>query len=1502
MSHIKISLALLLLCCYMLANVSQAVEKLEKAETVWAFEKAYPNLKTQFYIEGYVKDVMYDDGFMYIADSNEGFYEDIDLQSNEARLTIFTHEGLLVRKVKLTLELLFPEGDVDSFKISGAAFKDESILVVPVFGDNKLYLFEYDFKLQSVAKVEIKENLVIDITRLKDFEVDEYGYHLIFFTNVDDEVRLLSLDFEGNKIFDRSEFGFYNAVRSGFQIAFNGEGFYICGTTAITITDTYDSLFFLDNNGLVETYVDFGGCKDLKLFKNKLYSVERAISVLDFNLTEPAIECLSCIEDNNYDLLPAHSYASQRKIYLTEDYLFEANYIAAKKYIFENFKSKEGLISNFGSNNGFAGAGFGFKIDRVANKLLLDGVTLGDGLYDDDLRGTIDFNLSNNVLINLSDLYDIPAYSVAINNNEIAAVDYGDWNSDPNFHIYVDNENTEDGIISEHYIIPYTPEFPGVSSYGEELSDNYFIILSSDSDEHLKNEMTINIVKRQSKEVVHFTSSGLFSSFPVEAIFEGIQSELVNDTLTLYYTGVSHNNQEIFVGFQSYDISAEVPVLLAMDEVLSKDLYIVEKTNYLPSGEAQVQAKEYSNPKTYNNRIFTKTRREINEIGSIVDNKIVLYAEPKTIVKSSSTTLGESGGLITAYEFDLQGNLYFADNMNGRIQKLRPQEFLSNAKAIIIAGGGPYTGNSLWNATLMNGNFAYRTLQSQGYTKDRIKYFSEEDFDLDNNGELDDFAGAPTKENIAAALNEWASDADNVVVYMVDHGGADSFRLSQDSILEVSELNGWLTTLEGNMSGGLTVVYDACKSGSFIDDLSASGRTIITSSDVDENAYFLSQGAVSFSSFFWQNVFNGQSLGDSFSQARATIAGNPDVPQTPQLSVDGALLGEDVSVLANQYIGNGTDYAQDAPIIESVSAPQQINDTAQASLTATSITDEDGIGRVWGVIWPPNYQPPEGVAPVLDLPTVDFAKVIGTDNYTATYNSFTQAGEYKIAIFARDGFGNTSPPKVTSVTVNSPLSRKVVIIGGGKDGDSSNAQVEKLTEQAYEALIRQGYDNDSIYFIAPTASSTGTDGSNTLSNVEHAITTWAATQSSDVFVYLVGDSRSDGALKLTGDDSLVTDDDYLTITQLNTWLTTLQENIEGTISLLADMPNSGQLVSALQTQTEIKRIVMTSTANIEQVYWLDEPFASFSKYFWSQITSGSNLRDAFIYAKKALDFPITAQSPQLDDNHNGVANEKRDGRFARKHWLGVGIVTAGDEPAITQYNGATSNNVVELSDSSSLMLYVDEIVSTSEITQVLARIYAPSGDINTVMFEHVQGNNFQTTYDAFTQVGDYQITLEATNADGYFATPKTFVVKSSYVAPEPSDLYIEVSASTTSVNEGNSVTLNGSNSNDPDGNDLTYLWSQVSGPSVTLSTITSANSSFTAPEVSSDLAVVVRLTISQGSREVSSDISVTVKNIVEVTPPPPPKESGGSGGGAVNLYWLFVLMFISGWQKQNTMK
>jgi len=94
-----------------------------------------------------------------------------------------------------------------------------------------------------------------------------------------------------------------------------------------------------------------------------------------------------------------------------------------------------------------------------------------------------------------------------------------------------------------------------------------------------------------------------------------------------------------------------------------------------------------------------------------------------------------------------------------------------------------------------------------------------------------------------------------------------------------------------------------------------------------------------------------------------------------------------------------------------------------------------------------------------------------------------------------------------------------------------------------------------------------------------------------------------------------------------------------------------------------------------------------------------------------------------------------------------------------------------------------------------------------------------------------------------------------------------VAGNNLTVNEGSSVTLNGSASSDPDLDPLSYSWTQVSGPAVTLSGANTALPYFTAPFVGATGATLqFRLTVDDGFGGTNSAITtVTVNNIN--TPP-----------------------------------
>ncbi|MEQ8207852.1 MAG: choice-of-anchor B family protein [Woeseia sp.] len=99
-------------------------------------------------------------------------------------------------------------------------------------------------------------------------------------------------------------------------------------------------------------------------------------------------------------------------------------------------------------------------------------------------------------------------------------------------------------------------------------------------------------------------------------------------------------------------------------------------------------------------------------------------------------------------------------------------------------------------------------------------------------------------------------------------------------------------------------------------------------------------------------------------------------------------------------------------------------------------------------------------------------------------------------------------------------------------------------------------------------------------------------------------------------------------------------------------------------------------------------------------------------------------------------------------------------------------------------------------------------------------------------------------------------------------------ASSITVAENSSVTLDGSQSSDADGDTLTYAWQQTSGPAVTLTSTTTASTQFTAPTVASDALLQFRLTVSDpGGLSASATVSVTVTNNSS-------GGSGGAGGGA----------------------
>jgi hypothetical protein len=72
------------------------------------------------------------------------------------------------------------------------------------------------------------------------------------------------------------------------------------------------------------------------------------------------------------------------------------------------------------------------------------------------------------------------------------------------------------------------------------------------------------------------------------------------------------------------------------------------------------------------------------------------------------------------------------------------------------------------------------------------------------------------------------------------------------------------------------------------------------------------------------------------------------------------------------------------------------------------------------------------------------------------------------------------------------------------------------------------------------------------------------------------------------------------------------------------------------------------------------------------------------------------------------------------------------------------------------------------------------------------------------------------------------------------------------------VSLDGTRSFDPDGDSLTYAWTKLSGPAVTLKDPLTATPTFTADPVSQDTPIVLQLKVSDGTLSASAQTTVTL--------------------------------------------
>jgi PKD domain len=142
-------------------------------------------------------------------------------------------------------------------------------------------------------------------------------------------------------------------------------------------------------------------------------------------------------------------------------------------------------------------------------------------------------------------------------------------------------------------------------------------------------------------------------------------------------------------------------------------------------------------------------------------------------------------------------------------------------------------------------------------------------------------------------------------------------------------------------------------------------------------------------------------------------------------------------------------------------------------------------------------------------------------------------------------------------------------------------------------------------------------------------------------------------------------------------------------------------------------------------------------------------------------------------------------------------------------------------------------------------------------------NTATAKFDAPSVSANTELTFEltVTDNDGATATDSVTVTIDNENQPPTAN-----AGSDQSVNEGDTVALDGSASTDADGSIASYSWTQTAGATVTLSDASSATPSFTAPNVDSTDTLTFELTVDDGNGHTATDtVNIDVQNVNHAT-------------------------------------
>jgi hypothetical protein len=343
---------------------------------------------------------------------------------------------------------------------------------------------------------------------------------------------------------------------------------------------------------------------------------------------------------------------------------------------------------------------------------------------------------------------------------------------------------------------------------------------------------------------------------------------------------------------------------------------------------------------------------------------------------------------------------------------------------ILAAGGGLADVNLLRESTQYLSDLVYLRFRQRLFEDDDIYYINPmpwHDIDGDgyDNSIVDD--DSPTLAEFKNSIMQWAANQKSdgpLYVYLIDHGGVDTYNLFPGEIIHARNLNEWLTVFQDATHRDVIIMIEACKSGTFIDNLDTNEqkRIIITSTN-EQDAYLDTKGTLSFTQFFMDRMRTGDSIQKSYEYACKKLEniGQPYKSMNPQL-VDDVLLKSDTIHLGGRFVIANlfSEIIQQSPDIS-------LSSNSECKLFV-EISDVEHITSAWAVVVPPYYKPPpisvDLQAPSTILPVIPLQNINSNAVFEGVFKGFKSTGPYRVTFYAQNMNNSVSisPPTIITIT------------------------------------------------------------------------------------------------------------------------------------------------------------------------------------------------------------------------------------------------------------------------------------------------------------------------------------------------------------------------------------------------------------------------------------------------------------------------------------------------------